>query len=438
MNILLINHYAGSIEYGMEYRPYYMAKEWAKLGHQVTIVASSFSHVRSKQPAVGSQLQEEMVDGIRYMWIKTHGYDGNGAKRALNMFSFVAKLLRFSGKIARKVQPDLVIASSTYPLDIVPAAMISSRSKAKLIFEVHDLWPLSPIELGNMSRRHPFIMVMQWAENFAYAKSDHVVSLLPKADAHMIEHGMSPRKFRYVPNGIDTMEWQENVMKIPDEHRSLLMKLKERGEFLIGYAGTHGLANSLSSLLEAAKLTKGMKISCVLIGKGPDKKRLMQEAKENGLDNVYFLPPVPKSSIPNLLGYMDALYIGLKSEPLFRFGISPNKLIDYMMAAKPVVQSIEAGNDMVAECGCGYSVPPENPKAIADAIVRLANMNYAEREEMGSRGRSFIIQNHDYKVLAQNFLDVLANEPSKGGPNHVRSVDPNSAAYRYPPNIQDT
>ena len=102
--------------------------------------------------------------------------------------------------------PNIVIASSTYPLDIIPAFLIAKKTRAKLIFEVHDLWPLSPIELGGMSPFHPYIMIMQWAENFAYRVSHKVVSILPKTKSHMQKHGLGPDKFAHIPNGIDIID----------------------------------------------------------------------------------------------------------------------------------------------------------------------------------------------------------------------------------------
>ncbi|RYE87417.1 MAG: glycosyltransferase WbuB, partial [Oxalobacteraceae bacterium] len=166
MNILLINHYAGSVRHGMEYRPYYLAREWVRLGHRVHIVASSESHIRSQAPQLqGTGRLDETIDGIHYAWLATPPYRGNGAGRVRNMLAFVLRLRRDADMLARSVRPDVVIASSTYPLDIWPAARIAGRAGARLLFELHDLRPLSPMELGGYSRWHPFIMLLQAAED---------------------------------------------------------------------------------------------------------------------------------------------------------------------------------------------------------------------------------------------------------------------------------
>jgi glycosyltransferase involved in cell wall biosynthesis len=123
---------------------------------------------------------------------------------------------------------------------------------------------------------------------------------------------------------------------------------------------------------------------------------------------VELLEPVKRGQVPELLSQMDALYIGLQRQPLFRFGVSPNKLMDYMMAAKPVIFAIDAPNDMVADANCGISIEPENSTAIAEAAKKLASLSQEERREMGARGKEYILKNNEYDVLSQKFLDVFS------------------------------
>ncbi len=406
MNILLVNHYAGSSIHGMEYRPFYLAREWVKLGHKVSIVAASYSHLRSKEPALNGNITKEMIEGIYYIWLRTPKYHGNGFGRVFNMMAFNLILFAQKSRIIRECKPDLIIASSPHPFIIIGAIKIARSCNAKLIFEVRDLWPLTLIELGGMSRLHPFIKIMQWTENFAYRVSDHVVSLLPRADNYMKDHGMESYKYIYLPNGMDTVEWQNTkTTPLPKHHFDVLTTLKKESRFIVGYAGAHGLSNALHILIDAAVLLHSQPFTVVLVGQGPEKKTLQQKVSQLGLKNVLFLPPVPKRAIPALLDFMDVLYIGWLRSPIYRFGVSPNKLLDYMMAAKPVIHAIEAGNDIVAESGCGISVPPENPKAIADAVIKIMNTASAKREKMGLRGKEYVMVHHDYSVLAKNFLE---------------------------------
>lgn len=404
MNILLINHYAGSDYHGMEFRPFYMAREWKKKGHNVTILGADFSHLRKNNPVIEKDFQEEIIDGITYVWVKTPKYQGNGVGRIKNISTFMWKLRMNYKMVADKYKPDAVIASSTYPLDIYPAHRIAKRCKAKLCFEIHDLWPLSPMEIGGFSEKNPAIIVLQRAEDFAFKNSDVIVSILPDADKHIKERGFSTDKFVYVPNGILTGEKKEAPMESTIQR---LQELKEQGYFLVGYTGNHSPANVLDTMIDAAKKTTDEKVKYVLVGKGNVKNELIEYTKANNVTNVEFLDPVLKDNMDNVLQLLDIGYIGLKKQNLFNYGVSPNKLFDYMMAARPVIYAVEASNDPVSDCNCGISVPAENPDAVVDAVMKIKSLSEEEKIKMGENGKDYVLTNHMYEGLADKFLNAL-------------------------------
>ncbi len=399
MNILYLNHYAGSPRLGMEYRPYYLAREWVRLGHRVQVLAADFSHVRSTQPPAG----DAAIDGIAYRFYATPPYQGNGLGRVKNIWAFLRAVWRDTPRLLREFAPDVVIASSTYPMDIWVARRIARRAGARLVYEVHDLWPLSPIELSGLSRRHPFIVLVQAAEDAAYRDADRVVSMLPKVHAYMASRGLDLQKLAIVPNGITLDEWSGE----PAPLREDVARALDGGGTLVGYAGSMGLPNALDTLLDAAALLRNEPFRFVLVGSGHEQARLAQRVAAEGLGHVTLLPPIPKAQIPAFLARVDIAYIGWQRVPIYRFGIAPNKLMDYMMARCAVLHSVEAGNDPVAEAGCGLTVPPQDPAAVADGLRRLAAVPAEERRAMGERGRAFVLANHTYTVLAQRFLDAL-------------------------------
>lgn len=408
MNLLLINHYAGSTGHGMEFRPYYLASEWIKQGHKVRIIAASYSHMRTQQPPRRPLNATETIDGIEYQWLRTPTYSGNSAARAINIFTFAGKLLAASKRLARDFHPDIVIASSTHPFDIYGAQRIARLAKARLIFEIHDLWPLSPIELGGMSPSHPFIMAISAAEHHALKVADAIISILPLTKDYLVGRGMAADKFFHIPNGIDVGEWEAPPQPLPSTHASVLERLREQGKFLIGYAGAHGTANQLFNVLEAAAQSQDAQIHFVLVGHGPEKDWLVAETERRGLTNITFLDTVPKRLVPSLLSRFHVLYFAMKKEKLYRFGISLNKLMDYMMAGKPIIQAVVAGNDPVKDSGCGMTIAPEDPQALLDAIDRLKHLDRDAVDAMGARGRAYALAHHDYRVLAKQFLKAAA------------------------------
>jgi glycosyltransferase involved in cell wall biosynthesis len=377
------------------------------MGHRVQIVASSWSHLRRQPPKLNGSVTEADVEGVPFLWLKTPKYNGNGTRRAFNMLWFVGQLYRNAKRFSNGTKPDVVIASSTYPLDNLPARRIARRCGARLVYEVHDLWPLSPVELGGMSPMHPFILMMQWAENTAYRGADRVVSLLPAARPHMEAHGMAAGKFAYVPNGIAISDWETATDTLPESHNKVFSELRASGKFILGYAGGHAVSNALDVLLEAARLLRAEQLAFVLVGSGAEKEALKKKAQFLPLANVRFLPPVARGALPALLRAMDGVYLGWQNKPIYRFGVSPNKLLDYMMAGKPVIHSTNASNDLVAESRCGFTVEPENAEAIANTIRCMMRLSPEERDAMGKRGFEYVVKHHDYRVLAERYLDLL-------------------------------
>lgn len=401
----------------MEYRPYYLSREWVRMGHQVRILAADFSHVRARQPAKpdGSPaFWHEAIDDIDYQWFATPAYQGNGIGRVRNIATFLAKVRIAAAKIVRDFKPDVVIASSTYPMDIWVARHLAKRANAKLVFEVHDLWPLSPIEINGMSPKHPFIQLCQLAENAAYKHADLVVSMLPNVHSHVESKGLPLDRLAIVSNGVDLNEWQENKsVSLRLDVQSAIDDARNAGESIVAYAGSINLAYALDTLLDAAALLQNAPVRFILVGGGHELERLLARVNDESLVKVQFLDSIPKSQIPSFLGAVDVAYQGALHLSLFRFGIAMNKMFDYMMAGVPILYAIEAGNNPIQEAGCGLTVKPENPAALADAIMKLTTMSRGELQEMGRRGVGYVQSRHSYSVLAKKFIDAMFSAKSR-------------------------
>lgn len=408
MNILLINHYAGSDRMGMEFRPFHFAREWVAAGHRVTILAASFSHLRGSQPPPREDLGVTEEEGVRFRWLRTNRYTSNGAWRAANMLGFSGKLLIYAGRIARTERPDVVICSSTYPLDIYAGARIARRLGARLVFEVHDLWPLTPMLLGGYSAGHPYIRALQHAEDWAYRHADVVVSILPDARDHMVARGLDPRKFVHIPNGVPVV--RAGVLGgsvLPAGIDTLIDHERRRGRFLIGYVGGINLNMALDLVVDAAPRLTTAGVSFLIAGDGSNAGRLRERLARAKLDNVHMLGRIAKAAVPAFLARMDALVIPWHRNPLYRYGVSPNKVFDYMLAGRPILQASEASNDLVGQAECGFTVEPEDPAALATAACRLRGLSEDERRRLGENGRNFVIRNHDSKELSFRFLDAM-------------------------------
>ncbi|MDC0162449.1 glycosyltransferase family 4 protein [Paracoccaceae bacterium] len=407
MNILYINHYAGSKNMGMEFRPYYMGKIWLEMGHNVTIVGSSFSHLRVSQPNIDGSLSTEKVDGLNYVWIKGIKYVGNGFGRILNMMQFLFGLFFFQKNIVAQSQPDVVIASSTYPMDIWPAKYIAQICDARLVFELHDVWPQSLTEIAGLSRFNPLVILSGIAERAVYSSADRVISMLPAINDHCAGLGFDTSNLTIVPNGIVFDDWSKNEVLLPDEIISAITDMRFRDHMIVCYAGAHGIPNDLENLINAADLLRNDKVSFLLVGDGNLKTELAKLINLKNIDNISMCKTVSKSMIPQLLELVDVGFIGAKNRSIYNHGISPNKMADYMMAEIPIICAIKAGNDPVTEASCGYTVTPSNPKALSCVILEMQSIGHTERKLMGRRGKEYALQNYGYATLAKKFMDAL-------------------------------
>lgn len=406
MNILMISHYAGGKEYGMEYRTYYLSREWVKQGHNVTVVAATYSHLRLKNPQTVSDYEEEMIDGIRYVWIKTPEYGGSIA-RIKNMIAFVRKLGKYADRLAEESNPNLVIATSVYLLDIYPARKIVKKTGAKLCYEQHDIWPLSPKLIGGYSKWHPFIMVMQKAEDDTYKYVDKVVSLLWNSEEHCRERGLAPNKFVCIPNGYNPDEWTAEKFKLPlpEEHQLAFNKFKDK--VIVGFAGGFAASGTIDVLVKAAaKLKDNKNFHVVLVGKGPEQALYEQIIRENKLENVTILPPVAKSLIPAIDSHFDICFLGGVHSPLHVYGTSANKMTDYMLCGKPIVNAVDEPGSAVEREKCGIRVEAENVEEVAGALSELLAKTPEELKEMGERGRRYA-ETLKWSTLAEKFVNTF-------------------------------
>ena len=402
MNIWIINQYTGTPTYGMNYRSYYLAKTLMGNGAKVTIFSGSYSHLFTSFPHTDGMFTYEKIDDVDFYWVKTPKYArSKSIGRVWNMLSFTFKLFFFRTKKLQK--PDVIIISSLSLFPVINAYFWAKKFNAKLIFEVRDLWPQTLIELGNFSNSHPLIRFLGFFETFGYKKADYVVSLLPHAKAYMQTRGMLPEKFRYIPNGIE-LEEVNMPQKLNDQIRSQIPE----NRFIIGYVGTIGIANAMEYLIEAANLLKAHKeIHFVIVGKGGEKVNLQRKASEYNLHNITFIDPIPKSQVQSMLKHFDICYLGWHAKRIYQYGISANKLFDYMFSKKPILHSIDIENDPVTIAKCGMTVPAEDPKAIAEGIIILYRTEDSKLQTMGHNGKKYVLEHHTYKVLAKQYEELF-------------------------------
>lgn len=399
-NIWIINEYAGNPKYGMTLRHFYLAKEFEKLGWKTNTISASFSHILDTYPEnkENKNYFEEKIDGLNFTWIKVFKYrNSSDYKRILKWFYFSFRLFFVGKHIGNK--PNYIICSPTAPFCFIPAYYLKWKYRAKIVFEVRDIWPLSLIEIGSFSKYHPFILLMRMVEFFAIKKADFLVSNLQFYNKYLEENKQN-RKASWISNAI----YLEELLNTAPLNQDLVAKLPQN-KFIVGYTGKLGISNAMNYLIEAAKLIRQEEIHFVIVGNGEDKEKLKTQAK--GLSNITFIDAIPKSQIPAMLAKFDICYIGWNREKLYNYGVSPNKIYDYMHAEKPILHSIHLKEELVSLAQCGLRVEEENPEAIAQGVLDLYKLSPENRLSMGKKGKDFVLKNFTYGELAKRYLNLL-------------------------------
>ncbi|MCF6273414.1 MAG: glycosyltransferase family 4 protein [Rhodobacteraceae bacterium] len=401
--VWLINQYASTPETGIGGRHHYLASELAKRGHDVYLIAARNHHLLSEPEVSAQKPQIEQVDGYKFVRLNTVSYKhAHDPRRILSWFVFSWRLARLRKKPILG-RPDAILYSSPSPVGHMGAERVARHFKCRLVFEERDLWPMTLIDIGNISKWHPLMLFMQWVEDRAYRLSDAVVSNLPGAVEHMTSRGLEPTKFTWVANGISLGEVRNKEPLPPSFFDGF-----PQNRFSICFAGTLGVAQGLNTLISAAEILKNRDdIQFAFVGDGKEKKHIQNLVSEKKLTNVFFFPRVPKAQVQSVLENFDVCYISLVKSSVFKFGIAANKIFDYMYSGKPILHSYSGARDPIEEYKCGITVEAENPDAVARAIEALAAMPIEAREAMGKRGRAAVITHHEYGKLAAKLEAVL-------------------------------
>lgn len=407
MNVWYVHPYAGGPGVGRYWRPYYFSHYWNRSGHRSTVLCAGYHHLLEPDRRRSGTAT---VEGVEYAYVPTSRYHGNGLGRMFSMFLFALLLMPCCLLLAlRRGRPDAIIYSSPHPFAVISCWLTARLLGARFAFEVRDLWPLSLIELAGWKASSPLTRITGWIERFAYARADKVISLLPCAESHMADKGLASRKFLWVPNGVDSQGVPPATPANASAFVQHVRALRDQGVFVIIYAGAQGEPNALEGLVRSARLLKehSASVKIILVGKGERKAQLQAIATQDGSGLVEFHPQQPKEFIMAALKLASAGYISLKFQPIFRFGISPNKLWDYMLVGLPIIFACKAVNDPVDEYGCGFSVNPDCPEEIAGAIYRLLSLSEDERLALGRRGYEAVVAHYSYEKLANKVLQGL-------------------------------
>ncbi|PLT35724.1 glycosyltransferase family 4 protein [Bacillus sp. V5-8f] len=400
MKIWILNHVALKPNETGITRHYDLSKYMVQKGHEVTIFASSFLAYLFKWRNPNKKNYRENVNGVVYEWVWTLPYKGNSAKRLLNMISYFFLAL-FRG-MQLKEKPDVIVGSSVHLFACLAGYFLSKWKKASYVVEIRDLWPRTLIEFGSMSERHPVAVMFGIIEKFVYKKAEKIIVTLPGAHKYITTLGIPREKIVYIPNGIDMSKQEE--LENPSSMEAEIAEIRKKYPRIALYIGSHGMANSLYTIVESAEYLHRDDTAYVFIGEGPEKEGLKKAAKHR--ENIYFFSGVPKNEVLSTVNLADVVLVSMLNTNLYRFGISLNKLNDYLMVGNPILFAGKVYNNIVEAANAGITVPPEDPKAFADGLNQLLDLSAEQRQEIKANSFAYLYENHNMEKLAERFIAV--------------------------------
>ena len=398
-NIWILNHYASTPDQPMT-GPFDLAKAIVRGGHRVTIFASSFSHYKFEEMHLhnGEKKRVEECDEVRFIWIKTLPYWHNDWRRVLNMIGYAWRA--FWVGVGIDERPDVIVGVTIHPLAALSGYLLSVFKKARFILEVRDLWPLTLVQFGVLRETNPVVWMMKALESFLFQKAEKIIMVWPHIDDYASPLGIPREKFVWIPQGIDLSRYQ--ILRPYDGKRS--------NPFIVMYLGGHVNANALDVVLRAAQIQQNESDNNVqfkFVGGGQEKDNLVKLSKDLELRNVEFRDVVPRSELFKVMGEADAFVFSLRNLPIYRYGISFNKICDYLISGRPILFAGNPRYDPIKKAGAGLTVPPENPRALAEGIRELILMTDEERVQMGKNGVRYVREHHDVRKLALKFEQLL-------------------------------
>jgi glycosyltransferase involved in cell wall biosynthesis len=400
MQVWFINHYAGLPATVPATRPYDLGRQLVRLGHQVTIFACSFNHYTLSEEHLrfGQLVKVQESEGVRLVWVRGTPYRKNGLGRIFNMLVFGLLALIIGVRI--QPRPDVVIGTTVHSLTPIGAFFLARLRKAHFWLDITDIWPESLVDLGHLRAGGLAAKILGSLEEFSLRHAQVVTSVVPNISAYVRDKGLGDKPTIWVPNGIDPT-------RLPSFVES---GMADRSGFTVMYAGGFAPAHALNVILAAAVRIQSLgytHIRFALVGDGPEMGNVKSCIEEHGLTNVRLHGFVSKTSVYAVLQEADAFVVAARNLPVYRYGMSFNKVFDYMLVGRPVIFAVNSSNNPIGDASGGLNVQGEDPMALAEAVIQLSEMPAGVRREMGKRARDFVLSEFDYPVIAKRLASFF-------------------------------
>ena len=400
--IWFVSHYSMPPEYELRIKTQMYAHYLGEQGIDCTIFAASTIHNTDVNLIQGKELYIERTYGdLKFVHIRCSNYTKTDLKRIINMEQFAYRFNRIAEQFA---SPDVIVAD-TYCVSYKPIYKYCRRHRIPFVVDVRDLWPQSIVEYLHISEKNPVIRLMYNMERNMYIHADRIVFSIDGGYDYIQDRNLEkliPKdKVFFIQNGVNLEEFRKNreTYKIDDKD------LDDLDTFKVVYAGSIRKVNNLGLLLDAAKEVKNKKVKFLIWGAGDELEELKARIIEEKIDNVIFKGHVEKKYIAYITSKADLNLIHNNPSDLFKYGISFNKLFDYLASGKPTLSTFPCKYNPAVYEGAGIDVPESTPEEIAKRIDQMSESDLSAFQENAQKASS----KYDYKMLSMRLLEVLKN-----------------------------
>ena len=400
-NIWYISKYLNLPENGnFPGRGFSLLREFSKKDLDCTLFVARHEMNFFKKNNIPS-VETVYIHGVRVIKLNIIKYKKTKSfLRILGWLQFEIKLFLLKKNTLPK--PDVIISSSLSILSILNGIFFKWIFSSKLIFEVRDIWPLVIIENGGFSKYNPFVLLLSFVEWLGYKYSDEIVGTMPNLKEHVQNILGKDKNVTCIPMGISNELESQKILPLPEKLNDAFPDDK----FILTYAGSIGIDNALETFFKSAEsLVSDDKIVFRIAGKGD----LLDfyKKKFNHLKNIQFIGNLESKYVQTILRKSDCLYFAAHPTKVLKYGQSLNKLIDYMFSGKIIIASFSGYESMLNESGCGYFVPAGDEIKLAQKIKEISNKSLFELNEIGNKGKDWILSNRKYDLLAEEYLNLI-------------------------------
>lgn len=416
VKIWILNHYAANMYFDKGGRHYSFAKYLKKKGYEPVIFCCNRKHGEVTNYIETDELWTERLaqeTGVPFVFVRGRSYQ-NGKERVLNMIDFYRNVQKSAKAYAKEHgKPDVLYASSVHPLTLVAGLKLAKQFGVKCICEVRDLWPETIVSYSRrFKKQDPLIRLLYAGERAIYQKADALIFTMAGGKKYIMEKGWHAKgrnrirlaKVHHINNGVDLSEFDERAARyiLPDKD------LEDEETYKVVYTGTIRRVNNLGIILDAAKEITEKRIRFLIWGDGDEVEYLKKRVITEHISNVVFKGRIGKEYVPSVLKRADLNLLHWEMSSVLRYGVSYNKLFEYLAAGKPIFSTVCPNFSIINKYKCGEETKGFLPEDIASGIMKMFYSTQETTDKMAVNARRAAAE-FDFEKLTANLADIIEN-----------------------------